>query len=832
MGNFKDIFKKSKFFNKKYISLTLILFIILLGMPTIAKAAVFEPSNMDKSIEYLTAIFGNKINNRLISEDSIQVNTFLANLFQIFNTVVLSIAILILAYVAIISTLNTAQEGQVMGKKWSSVWIPLRSSIGLLMLAPLPGTGYSGLQVIVMWIVLNGVGAADFTWNFVLSNLSQGISISQKEQLNIESLNNINNQSQELAKSLFNSLACTKILNNKITDDNLKLSYYIKPENRQLNIDNLTLSNKIIFGLNNDAATAAHIDRANICGELNIQASLDQNELTNQNDEEINLTPDQKVSILGKIYDIKQKSIEILIAHINSLVNTIINAAEKKTNKEIILPEALNIQGLLYRPIKEYQQNIASLTKQHLLQSINIYAHQDNQAISDVIINQGKQFGWITAGSYYYLLSQSPINNLLNSSQAQETIQQPLFANGKIDTAKLDRAALGLRVNELGIKPYVIALDKKQQYINNLFKPIKELIINDQLIQSINKVSEKQRNIIRQQLPDELQQHLDPNNPNIENIKNLLIEKHPQVKTYIESFFNLYDIAIKEVKTCFNSNHDPLISQAIFGNKLMQTAESFWVGITVSSLISKELADMFNDNQNYKSFLIGLLPITLIFSGIIWTIGATMSIYTPMVPYIIFIITALSWFLLVIESVVAAPIVAIGFIAPSQDELGKVAPALGIIANMFLKPTLMIIGLLMSSKLYGIMVKIVNLGFQFSLSTLQSQSGASMFSWIVIIILYSGFIITLVNKCYSLIYQLPDKILRWIGLTGEQTDVSGVKEVQQYVEQGTKQGIAPIEGATTTAARSLQENIKAAGHARAAARDAQATQQGGSNLEH
>ena len=209
-----------------------------------------------------------------------------------------------------------------------------------------------------------------------------------------------------------------------------------------------------------------------------------------------------------------------------------------------------------------------------------------------------------------------------------------------------------------------------------------------------------------------------------------------------------------------------------------------------------------------------------------------MSIYTPMVPYIIFIITALSWFLLVIESIVAAPIVAIGFIAPSQDELGKVAPALGIIANMFLKPTLMIIGLLMSTKLYGIMVKMINLGFQFSLSTLQSQSGTSMFSWIVIIILYSGFIITLVNKCYSLIYQLPDKILRWIGLTGEQTDVSGVKEIQQYVEQGTKQGIAPIEGGTTAAARSLQENIKAAGHARAAARDAQSTQQGGSSLEH
>lgn len=825
---------------KRYINIILItIFTIFvsLAIPKIAQANIFDPGNNDKSVEYLSNIFGNHINKALPGEDSIEVNAFLAQIFQIFNTIVLSIAIIILAYVTTISTLNTAQEGQVMGKKWSSVWIPLRSAIGMLMLAPLPGSGYSSLQVIIMWIILNGVGAANYTWNFVLDNLSKGISITQKEQLNTESVNAIKSQSQDLAKSLFNAIACVKILN-KVADNSefYQSSYYDEHEPTTIPAIitdvNPTMSNKLIFGVHRiigpmvtDISQGLQ-ERSNICGELNIQASLNQNELLNHNDDPINITNEQKNELLQRIYDIKYKSIKLLIARIEGLVTSIIDNAEKKPNKEIILPNELNITSILYPAVKEYQQNISNITKQNLLQYIHINSPKDNQAISELIINQGKKFGWITAGSYYYLLSQTPINNLLNTAKEQKIVQEPLFANGKIlNEEKLKKAVFkkpdSSAVTLQDIKPYVNALDQKHQYINNLFISPKqeELIIDDQLTHAIKKTTKQQRynNIVYQKLPDEFKKIQDTYNENhavIDKVKKIIIEKHPELRGYIDSFFNLYEIAIKEVKSCFNASHDPLVSQAILGNQLMQAAESFWVGITVGSLISKEFTGIPNIEEKHKSFLVGLMPVTLIFAGIIWTIGATMSIYTPMVPYIIFIITALSWYLLAVESIVAAPIVAIGFISPSQDELGKVAPALGIIANMFLKPTLMVIGLLASAKLYNVMVKMVNLGFQFSLSTLQTQSGSSIFSWIVIIILYCGFVVTLVNKCYALIYQLPDKILRWIGVTGEQTDVSTVKEIQQHVEQGTKQGMAPIEGAVSSAAKSLQENLKLAAAAK------------------
>jgi conjugal transfer/type IV secretion protein DotA/TraY len=249
----------------------------------------------------------------------------------------------------------------------------------------------------------------------------------------------------------------------------------------------------------------------------------------------------------------------------------------------------------------------------------------------------------------------------------------------------------------------------------------------------------------------------------------------------------------------------------MFGMKLMQYSENCWVDIIMNSFLSSNI-DIFTQRGNISSLnlLIAVMPVILIFAGIFWLLGATFAIYTPMIPYMMFTITALSWFLLVIEAIVAAPIVALGLIVPSQDELGKVVPALGIITNGFLKPSLMVIGLIAAAKIYAVVVGMVNMGFKFSFAALQSKTGTSMFSWIVMLILYSGFIVTLVNKCYGLIYALPDKVLRWIGVTGEQTDISSIKETQQQFDQHSKQGIGVVEGQATSAAEKFKENVQAA----------------------
>ena len=88
---------------------------------------------------------------------------------------------IIIMYTLLVSTMNTAHEGQMLGQKWSSIWVPIRSTVGLALLIP-KASGYCLMQVFFMWIVVQGVGAADKIWDAALSYLNRGGVIVQAQQ--------------------------------------------------------------------------------------------------------------------------------------------------------------------------------------------------------------------------------------------------------------------------------------------------------------------------------------------------------------------------------------------------------------------------------------------------------------------------------------------------------------------------------------------------------------------------------------------------------------------------------------------------------------------------
>lgn len=134
----------------------------------------FTPPPTDYSVIFLSNIFG--------TVDGVLTGTgsqILGVMFGVFNSAVLALGGIVILYVLMVATLNTAHEGQVLGEKWSSLWIPLRSVLGLALLIP-KASGYGALQILTMWIVVQGCGAADKIWNTALDYMqSGGVIISQ-----------------------------------------------------------------------------------------------------------------------------------------------------------------------------------------------------------------------------------------------------------------------------------------------------------------------------------------------------------------------------------------------------------------------------------------------------------------------------------------------------------------------------------------------------------------------------------------------------------------------------------------------------------------------------
>ena len=130
---------------------------------------LFKIVPKDASLEYLSRIFGNV--SGVISIDGHTLGgsiNILSTMFKVFNGVILTIAVLMLVYMTVVGVIATAHEGEPMGKKWNNIWIPIRAVLGFALLVP-TGAGYCGLQIIMMWVIVQGIGAADVLWNTALS---------------------------------------------------------------------------------------------------------------------------------------------------------------------------------------------------------------------------------------------------------------------------------------------------------------------------------------------------------------------------------------------------------------------------------------------------------------------------------------------------------------------------------------------------------------------------------------------------------------------------------------------------------------------------------------
>ncbi|MFZ4076400.1 MAG: type IVB secretion system protein DotA [Legionellaceae bacterium] len=126
------------------------------------------PPATDISVIYLENIFG-IVDGVLHGTGSQMVGA----LFMVFNSGILVLGGIVVMYIIIVSTMLTAQDGEFLGKKWSSIWVPLRATIGLTLLIP-KSSGYCMMQVFVMWIVVQGVGLADKIWAEALDYLNKG----------------------------------------------------------------------------------------------------------------------------------------------------------------------------------------------------------------------------------------------------------------------------------------------------------------------------------------------------------------------------------------------------------------------------------------------------------------------------------------------------------------------------------------------------------------------------------------------------------------------------------------------------------------------------------
>jgi len=821
--------------------------ILLAGSTTVTNTSisgVFSPPSTDYSVTLLGMIFGANVGSIYLGGYS---SPILVHMFNSLNIIVISIGTLILSYIGIVSTINTAQEGEVMGKKWSSIWIPMRSLIGILLMVPTPASGYSIIQVTVLWIILQGIGTADQIWNTVLTDLSSSSVTAAPSVQNTADTGNLASNTSGLTKLLLYSAVCSQAMNMIYSDQatislangrttpiipsaNVELyGSSIKP---YLSTSNCTTSGSgssgfaTCTGTFNVGVNDPSNPFASICGKYNINITTAVPELTPGMP---NADVNDALTAVNDVYSIQGTALKVMYSNILPLAKWIVNQTST-SNISGVTRLSTNTVPLLYgrliTPINTANiPNIEQLgtAQNYYMTAVSalIAPAPDPSGTLQSNINFGQTSGWISAGAFYFTLTQPPPPSKLlkaatttpSTTMSGSTQITVPFCNNCLSTnsnytnsnAYLIFSQAGL--SNSGINPeiqYLVGMLHDANIITQNFTPASAAGAKN-VTQSINAMMPIST-IIAGMLPMLV-------NPASGGVFFVLW-------AFMAIIVELGVSYLQNIMSFSGSGTDPMMLISQCGSNLMQLAETSMITyldvmMGVAALATILSVEVLGDGipEAGEAVLLPLFFVSTIIFGmlaLLWTMGATLSIYTPMIPYLIFTISAVGWLLLVIEAVVAAPILSLSIVLPSQDELGKLVTGIGILAGIIIRPALSIFGFVLSIKLFGAVVSLVNYTIGGAMSALP---GISIFSAIPIMGFYIFFIISLANKCFSLIYEIPNKALRWIGVQGEQVSVAEeMKGAQAGFEKGAAGGAALMKMPADTGKAAAESGLKKLGN--------------------
>lgn len=141
----------------------------------------FTPPASDTSVEFLREVFGNLIG-LIVTGGNVEggdtTSDALGAMMFIFNGAVLFLGMLFVGYTTVKGIVDSAHDGEMLGKKMSSIWIPLRSAAGAAVIIPF-GSGYNLVQIAVMWLALQGVGIADQMWTAAVDTIGSSGMVSR-----------------------------------------------------------------------------------------------------------------------------------------------------------------------------------------------------------------------------------------------------------------------------------------------------------------------------------------------------------------------------------------------------------------------------------------------------------------------------------------------------------------------------------------------------------------------------------------------------------------------------------------------------------------------------
>ena len=898
----------------------------------------FNPPAEDVSVSLLAQLFGYVPGVPQLYNVG---TTILSPIFGVFNAGILAISGVFLSYTIFKVVTETTMEGTAMGKT-ATIWTAVRVGISTGLLIP-QASGYSVLNGIIMWVVIQSIGLADLTWSSALNYLGTGGSVTttQKRQTDYSLVNyTLGNDSTAKdvgSADVLRSLVCADTIREalqtkqkalqkaeqansepRVVPDVLgKFSFYYDnpdkhmfsfPYMRPITVDNKPNQSPLKLWDDFDKE-AAKLDLTGICGKITYGTKDKNYEVAKRAGLErmISSLDSLSSSLLYKADHNKLDALNYVLYKVGKSDVYFATKVKDNTTGKTELDYTnltINTQGLKNKtplpginwPISTDSLLKVALEYQLTLEPVQIagQAHLDDE-IKDAITTS-KNHGWITAGSYYYLLqnieqtvgkklgdyrlqfyvvSEEQENNAKQSRATPPygTFYSTLKPQSELIQAirKLDPAYEGgeYNVNTSAPSKFETSMKEALEWIWYTV-PYTELRGKSLTSLALDKVGTEEGKGVGVQWEYSYQttDTLDSLNAKLNraaiaagtvyvpfvNIlsvislpifaglpmdylvydvreilkawNNLMNEEDPKKTDPIVKLHNLGDEMMKQSIEYFKQiKHMFTVITSVFmgGAFVVQNLSwmllpwSYWGVSTGAQMAAQSSISVGGMIQNFMQTILYMnLPLGLAIIGPLFVTGVTLSIYVPLIPYMLFLFGVISWFISVLVLMVAAPIICFlmlwGTTSQENPLLSREAEQFVMqIIGVFFRPTLMVVGLIVGIALSYIGVEVLNKGFaQLFLKVVDVDDVETVMGLVKsmgFVVIYTFVMVSVVNMCFSTIHVLYSEVMRIaqiqapaVGMEEKHMEAvkAGTTEFSQAGAAGGKESATTMHGKAPT----------------------------------
>jgi conjugal transfer/type IV secretion protein DotA/TraY len=646
--------------------------------------------------------------NKVVEDHPIAAIGALRVLLGFFSNALLVIASIMLLYELLQMTAETAHTGQIGGKDTNRLWAPIRVVIGIGLLVPLTTSGLGSGQYIVMQIAKWGSGFASQGWRQFAQALSEDQTLSPPSVPRVRTL----------AINTLKSYACMYIVNHFAQASN-------SPKNRVIDeTEPAGDASRVVF----------HSQFANnVCGTITFKVPKTGNSNYNDAQLSLQLTQMNHDDFIRTMPNLRQLGFDMADFHL----------PEQRATS----PPSTNA---IDDAVQEYQTAVAQRLRN---KSITQNALKE---ITTKVQQAADTQGWTSAGSWFLAITRAQGQIITGGLNIPD-------ASGP-DIAKL------ASTDESAAEAY----GRFEAWLNDSYRE------QDKLPPQQGSSGTTAGGWHEMTVGEE-RSYFDSIRDAAEGAGQVTIDK---VLGWLDDgaqAVGLWDSDPRKAFGDLGASQNPFGEMAALGHRKIRLGLDYF-GLAILTSAGGgvlEAAGSAAPNKSGPMKWAGRAAAVVgkgftVISGIIILIatlfllaGVVLAYIVPMLPFTRFFFAIMTWLASLIEAMVLVPFMSLGFLTPKGEGLAgpNTKTAFFLIFQVFLRPILCVIGLVVSMILFYVVAKFLNASFYEATSGIGVYEGSAMkfMQKLVYSVMYVALIYTAANTSFKMIEHLPKHALRWMG---------------------------------------------------------------------